>query len=158
MLLIKHEEIESEKSTFPNVFLSIRPSQIPFISYPYEWSFSQLKDAALLTLNIQNIALEYNMSLKDASAYNVQFNDGKPIFIDTLSFEKYKANQPWVAYQQFCEHFLAPLVLMSRVDMRLNKLLCTNIDGIPIEIASKLLPITTYFKFGLLAHVHSLAL
>ena len=157
MLLIKHEEIESEKSTLPNVFLSIRPSQIPFISYPYEWSFSQLKDAALLTLNIQNIALEYDMSLKDASAYNVQFNDGKPIFIDTLSFEKYKTSQPWVAYQQFCEHFLAPLVLMSRVDMRLNKLLCTNIDGIPIEIASKLLPITTYFKFGLLAHVHSLA-
>ena len=85
----------------------LQPDIVPFISYPYEWCFSQLKDAALATLKIQKQALDYNMFLKDASAYNIQFFQGKPILIDTLSFEIYKENQPWVAYRQFCQHFLA---------------------------------------------------
>ncbi len=156
-LFIQHTEIKPDDSATTEVYLKLLPEQIPFVSYPYEWSFSQLKDAALLTLNVQIVALEYEMSLKDASAYNIQFYNGAPVFIDTLSLEKYKTGSPWVAYQQFCEHFLAPLVLMSRLDVRLNKLLCTNTDGIPIELASKLLPITTYFKFGILAHIHALA-
>src|SRR4051794_30857078 len=84
----------------------IRPDLIDFISYPYEWSYSQYKDAALLTLEVQRRAVERGMSLKDCSAYNVQFHEGRPILIDTLSLESYREGRPWVAYRQFCQHFL----------------------------------------------------
>ena len=121
---------------------------------PYEWSFSQLKDAARLTLRIQRLALKYGMWLKDASAYNVQFENGKPVFIDTLSFECLPEGQPWVAYRQFCQHFLAPLALMAMQDNRFQQLLRTNIDGIPLDLASKLLPKRSYLRLGFLFHIH----
>ena len=148
--LIKHEEAGRSE----NVYKIVKPEIINFISYPYEWCFSQLKDAALLTLKIQKKALEFGMSLKDASAYNIQFKDGQPILIDTLSFEKYEENKPWVAYRQFCQHFLAPLALMSYKDIRLGQLLRIYIDGVPLDLASSLLPLSTYFKFPLLSHIH----
>lgn len=132
----------------------IQPEWIPFISYPYEWSFSQIKEAALLTLNIQKMALAYGMVLKDASAYNVQFYNGQAIFIDTLSFEKYD-NMPWRAYRQFCQHFLAPLMLMAYRDVRLNQLLRIYLDGIPLDLASHLLPFSTRFKFSSILHIHA---
>ena len=93
----------------------LRPEPVHFISYPYEWSFGQLQDAALLTLELQERALGRGLTLRDASAYNVQFEGGRPVFIDTLSFEPRKEGAPWMAYRQFCEHFLVPLALMSRV-------------------------------------------
>ena len=152
-LLITHREISLEKEVSKNFYKFIKPQKIDFISYPYEWSFSALKDAALLTLKIQKISLKYKMSLKDASSYNVQFLNGKPIFIDTLSFEKHIKNEPWKAYNQFCRHFLAPLVLMSYVDISLNQLLVTNIDGIPLDIVSNMLPIKAKLNFGILLHI-----
>ena len=94
------------------------------------------------------------MSLKDSSAYNIQFVNGKPVLIDTLSFEKYKEGQPWIAYKQFCQHFLAPLALMSYKDIRLNQLSKIFIDGIPVDLASPLLPRKTLLKFSLLTHIH----
>ena len=94
------------------------------------------------------------MSLKDCSAYNIQFRKGKPVFIDTLSFEMYHEGQPWVAYRQFCQHFLAPLALMSYRDVRLNQLLRVYIDGVPLELASSLLPLRTRFIFSFLTHIH----
>jgi hypothetical protein len=94
------------------------------------------------------------MSLKDASAYNIQFVRGKATLIDTLSFEIYKEGEPWVAYKQFCQHFLAPLVLMAYRDVRLSQLLRVYIDGIPLDLASGLLPAKTKFNFGLLTHIH----
>jgi len=114
--LISHEEIASEDLE-EGAYKIIRPQKIPFISYPYEWSFGEYKDAALVTLKIQRIALEYNMTLKDASAYNIQFQDANAKLIDTLSFDDYQEGTPWVAYQQFCKHFLAPLLLMAEVDI-----------------------------------------
>ena len=128
--------------------------RVPFISYPYEWSFGALKDAALATLSIQKRALKSGMSLKDASAYNIQFVRGKPILIDTLSFETYQEGEPWVAYRQFCQHFLAPLVLMAFRDVRLGQLLRVFIDGVPLDLASKLLPGRTRWNMGLVAHIH----
>ncbi|MEM4655046.1 MAG: hypothetical protein QXL34_06130 [Thermosphaera sp.] len=157
-LLIPHEEVEIEAAQPERAYKIIRPEQIPFISYPYEWSFSQLKDAALITLETQKIALKFEMSLKDCSAYNIQFRKGKPILIDTLSFERYHEGKPWIAYRQFCQHFLAPLVLMSYKDIRLNQLLRVYIDGIPLDLASRLLPARTYFKFSFLSHIHLHAL
>jgi hypothetical protein len=152
-LLIPHQEVDIEAVDPERAYRVILPEQIPFISYPYEWSFSQLKDAALTTLEIEKRALEYEMSLKDASAYNIQFREGKPVLIDTLSFEARRKGEPWVAYRQFCQHFLAPLALMSTRDIRLNQLLRVYIDGIPLDLASALLPARARFNFGLLSHL-----
>jgi ribosomal protein L11 methylase PrmA len=153
-LLVAHNEKSIIKKLDNCAYKIIRPEVIPFISYPYEWCFSQLKDAALTTLKIQKIALNFNMSLKDASAYNIQFLGGKPILIDTLSFEKYKEGEAWIGYRQFCRHFLAPLALASYVDIRLIQLLRIYIDGIPLDLASKLLPKKSLLNIGILTHLH----
>ncbi|MEW6401989.1 MAG: class I SAM-dependent methyltransferase [Chloroflexota bacterium] len=152
--LIPHLEADQQPAEGEACFKIIQPERVPFISYPYEWAFSQLRDAALATLNIHRRALKYDMALKDASAYNIQFVRGKATLIDTLSFERYKEGQPWVAYRQFCRHFLAPLALMSYCDVRLGQLLRIHIDGIPLDLASKLLPARTRLNFGLLTHLH----
>jgi hypothetical protein len=153
-LLIPHEEVDVEYTEPDKAYKIIKPELVPFISYPYEWSFSQLKNAALITLEVQKQSLDFGMSLKDCSAYNIQFRKGKPILIDSLSFEKYHEGQPWVAYRQFCQHFLAPLALMGYRDIRLNQLFRVYIDGIPLDLASSLLPFRTRFRFPLLFHVH----
>jgi ribosomal protein L11 methylase PrmA len=156
--LIPHEVLTDDDasvlSSATGVYRIIKPQPILTISYPYEWCFSQLKDAALLTLKIQLIAMRFGMTLKDASAYNIQFHHGKPVFIDTLSFEKYEEGKPWVSYKQFCQHFLAPLALMSRTDVRLSQLMRNYIDGIPLDLASRLLPKRSYLNFSLLSHIH----
>lgn len=153
-LLVAHEEVNDDGLRQNEAFKIIKPEVIPFISYPYEWCFSQLKDAALATLKIQKIALEYGMSLKDASAYNIQFKDGNPVLIDTLSFEKYTEGKPWVAYRQFCQHFFAPLALMAMRDIRLGQLMRIYIDGIPLDLASRLLPARSFVRFSFVSHIH----
>lgn len=153
-LLIPHIEADIGYSISEEAYKIIKPEAIPFISYPYEWSFSQLKAAALTTLAIERKSLEYGMLLKDCSAYNIQFKKGKPILIDTLSFEIYQDGRPWVAYRQFCQHFLAPLALMSYTDVRMNQLYRIYIDGIPLSLARKLLPVRTLFSLSLLSHIH----
>lgn len=155
-LLIPHQEQFSVAgvTSSPDHYKTLCPEPIPFISYPYEWCFSQLKEAALITLEIQKTALKFGMTLKDASAYNIQFTRGRAIFIDTLSFEIYQEGQPWIAYRQFCQHFLAPLALMANIDLRLNQLLRIHLDGIPLDLTSSLLPWKTHFQFSLLSHIH----
>jgi hypothetical protein len=153
-LLIPHKEVQHPAENRDDTYKIIQPELIPFISYPYEWCFSQLKDAALTMIKIQKQALDCNMILKDASAYNIQFFKGKPVLIDTLSFEIYKENQPWVAYRQFCQHFLAPLSLMASRDVRLGQLMRIYIDGLPLDLVSRILPISTWFKPALLSHIH----
>jgi ribosomal protein L11 methylase PrmA len=154
-LLIPHQEVEIEPAAPALAYKIIQPERLKFISYPYEWSFSQFKDAALTTLKIQKIALEYGMSLKDASAYNIQFHRGRPTLIDTLSFEKYAEGKPWVAYRQFCQHFLAPLSLMAYRDIRLGQLMRVYIDGVPLDLASELLPWQTKWNMPLMLHIHT---
>lgn len=142
-LLVQHTEVHRSSEA-----IILQPQMVPFISYPYEWSFSQLKDAALLTLHLQERLVNLGFSLKDASAYNVQFLGYKPIFIDSLSFERYK-EEPWIAFGQFCKHFLYPLLLMSKVDLHLNNLLRIWIDGIPGQLTEDLLPgIKKYFSLS----------
>lgn len=153
--LLPHEETQKlAPFDHSNCYKIICPQQLSLITYPNSWSFGMLKDAALLTLSIQKTALQYGMTLKDATSFNVQFVGSQPIFIDTLSFEKYTEGLAWQAYGQFCRHFLAPLALMSKVDVSLNKLLLGYIDGIPLPLASKLLPTKSYFNFGLSLHIH----
>ena len=144
---------EADELVEPGSFKTLKAEKIEFVSYPYEWSFGQLKDAALLTLEIQKTALEHNMMLKDASAYNVQFRRGRPVFIDLLSFET-ADDRPWSAYGQFCSHFLAPLALMAKRDAGFNAVMAEYLDGIPLELASKLLPWKSRFSPGLLFHIH----
>lgn len=152
--LVAHSEEDVSPSVPDIEYKTLRPECIPFISYPYEWPFSALKDAALMTLDIQDEALNHGMVLKDASAYNVQFIDAKPTLIDTLSFERYHEGQPWIAYGQFCQHFLAPLALMSYCDIRLTGLSQIFIDGVPLDLASRLLPFRTRLRLALLLHIH----
>ena len=153
-LLVPHTESDTQPADEKRSFKVLCPERVPFISYPYEWSFGQLKDAALATLSIQKRALKSGMSLKDASVYNIQFHKGKPMLIDTLSFESYEEGEPWVAYRQFCQHFLAPLALMAYRDVRLNQLLRVYIDGVPLDLASQLLPGRTRLNLGLSTHIH----
>jgi SAM-dependent methyltransferase len=152
--LVRHEAAPVELAQGTTAHRVIRPERIDFVSYPYEWTFGQLRDAALLTLDIQGLALEHGFTLRDASAYNIQFREGRPIHIDTLSFEPTEPGRPWIAYRQFCEHFLAPLTLMAKRDVRLAALLRDNLDGVPLDLASRLLPGSSRLNLGLATHVH----
>jgi len=153
-LLIPHKEITADKIYSATQFKVLEANRIPFISYPYEWCFSQMKDAAILTLEIQETAIEYGMKLKDATPYNIQFHHGKAIFIDTLSFDLAENNYEWKAYKQFCEFFLTPLCLMAYKDPRLNILLKNFINGIPLDLGIKLLPTRALFKPSVFLHLY----
>lgn len=153
-LMVEHEEVGPEFASSTGAAVVLRPERIPNISYPYEWCFGQLKDAALATLEIQRQALARGMWLKDASAYNIQFRGGKPLLIDTLSLEALPKGAPWIAYAQFCRHFLAPLALMAQVDPRLSGLLRVHLDGIPLDLASALLPWKSKLQPGIAMHIH----
>jgi hypothetical protein len=154
-LLISHREVDPEMAPVPPAYKILQPEAVPVISYPYEWCFSALRDAALCTLTIQETALNHDMSLKDASAYNIQFLRGKPVFVDTLSFERYREGAPWIAYGQFCRHFLAPLALMAYKDIRLQQLLRIHLDGIPLDLTAKLLPLRSRVNLSIFSHIHA---
>ncbi len=154
-LLVAHREVSLDLARNADAIAVIEPDPIPFISYPYEWCFTQLKDAALATLRIQSLALGKGLVLKDASAYNIQFRQGQPVLIDTLSFTAYHDGEPWAAYRQFCQHFLAPLALMAQRDVRLGALLREHIDGVPLDLAARLLPWRSRLQPGLLMHIHA---
>ena len=155
-LLVAHEDAELALAPRPrDAYRVLRPALVEYISYPYEWSFSQLKDAALLTLDVQERALARGCVLRDASAYNVQFVGAQPVFIDTLSLAPLVEGQPWFAYRQFCEHFLAPLALMARRDVRLGALHRLYPDGVPLDLASRLLGTRAVMRLGLALHIRA---
>lgn len=153
-LLITHHEVDLALAQTSVAYHVIQPDPVDTIAYPYEWCFSQLQDAALATLKIQRIALSHGMILKDASAYNIQFVAGRPVLIDTTSFEIYEEGKPWEAYRQFCQHFLAPLALMAYKDVRLGTLSRQYIDGVPLDLAVSLLPKRSWLRLGLALHLH----
>jgi hypothetical protein len=153
-LLVSHEQVGLELAASDEAYAVLRPERIGFISYPYEWSFGQLQDAAGLTLDIQERAIRRGFTLRDSSAYNVQFQAGRPVFIDTLSFEPLLEGKPWPAYKQFCEHFLLPLSLMSSRDIRCGTLLRSYLDGIPLDFGSRLLPRRSWASLSTVLHIH----
>lgn len=152
-LLVRHTEVDLSLGD-DRAHVVIAPEEIPTISHPHEWAPGQLRAAALTTLAVQRVALDHGMILRDASAYNVQFHLGRAVFIDTLSFAPIEPDAPWVAYGQFCEQFLAPLALQVLVDDRLRRLLVGRIDGVELDLASRLLPARTKLRPGLAQHVH----
>jgi ribosomal protein L11 methylase PrmA len=155
-ILVPHAVVSTEQALErEHAHVVLEPEPIDFISYPYEWSFGELVDAALLTLEAQSQAMAAGFTLRDATAYNVQFRHGKPILIDTLSFERATPGSPWIAYRQFCEQFLAPLALMAFRDVRCGVLLRDYLDGIPLDLAAGLLPWRTRLNLGLGSHIHA---
>ena len=151
-LLISHKELSASHNE-----IIIQPEQISFMNYPYEWSFNQYKEAALLTLKIQKFALENGFSLKDESAFNVTFHKGEMVFIDTLSFDFYTENSPWRAYKQFISHFFGPLLLAKYNGLESLKLMNSYIDGVPIKMVSSMLPFKTKLNPFLYSNIHLLA-
>jgi len=151
-LLIPHTETSVSEEN-----IIITPEEIPFITNPYEWSFQQYKHAALHTLKIQKYALSKGFILKDASAYNITFHKGNPIFIDTLSFDFYEEGTPWRAYKQFITHFFGPLVLAKYHGTEIFKMMQTHIDGIPVKLIASLLPGKTKLSSTLYTNIHLLA-
>lgn len=153
--LIAHEEVATAQFHLPNneIVKIIKPTQLAFISYPYEWSFDMWRDAAIVTLKIAVQALQKGMMLKDATPFNIQFNNGRPVFIDTLSFEIYKEGKPWIAYQQFCECFLGPLLLMHYGHRDFGKLFQLYPDGIPLDIVKAALPFKSKFNIHVYMHI-----
>jgi hypothetical protein len=131
----------------------LRHARIPFVSYPYEWPFGMLKDAALLHLEIMAAALEAGMILKDSSAYNVQWKGARPVFIDIPSFEILPEGQPWVGYRQFCELFLYPLMLQAYKGVDFRPWLRGSIDGIPAHALRRLMSARDLLRPGVLMHV-----
>ena len=120
--------------------------KIPFVSYPYEWSFDQLKEAALHHLDFNIFLIEKNFQLSDATAYNIQFIGSKPVFIDAMSIEKYEEGSNWKGHNQFCEQFLNPLIISSRKNIFYNNWYRGNIEGISNTDTSKIL--SWYQKFN----------
>jgi len=151
--LISHEEMPAGFLS-KNAYKILKPAQIPFISFPYEWSFSMLKEAALLTLRIAKTSLAHGMMLKDATPFNIQWHKGAMIFIDTLSFEEYKDGSPWIAYRQFCECFLSPLLLMHYGRMSLHTMQVAYAEGIPLQLTSRFLPWRSRLSIHTYLHIH----
>jgi ribosomal protein L11 methylase PrmA len=131
----------------------IRHPQIPFISYPYEWSFPLLKSAALLHLDLQLEALEANVALSDASAYNVQFDGPVPVFIDLLSLRPYRDGDYWLGHRQFCEQFLNPLLMRAIFGITHNSWYRGGLEGIPSEDLVKLLRLRHRLSINILMHL-----
>jgi len=138
----------------PDCASVLLPEQLSFVSYPCEWSFFQWKEAALATLDIQVLAMEHGMSLKDASPYNIQLHKARPVLIDSLSLERHEKGAPWLAYRQFCEEFLAPLFLAAFKGPELLAAQSFFMRGVPLETASKLLPLSSWFRARSLFHIH----
>lgn len=153
-LLTPYEVLNENLTGSEDWFQTLRPEFLPFISYPYEWCFDMLKDAALATLEAALEAINFNMLLKDASAYNLQWHKGRMQFIDTLSFEPYDPQSPWIAYRQFCEHFLAPLALMHYLKEPLQPLQLSYPDGLPLGLTKKLLPAKSRWNLHVYLHLH----
>jgi len=152
--LIPHEEVKENLSGHDNWYKTLNPREIPFISYPYEWCFDMLKDGALLTLELVKESIPFGMILKDSTPFNVQWLSGKPVFIDTLSFERYDPSEPWIAYRQFCENFLSPLLLMHYTKQPLQLMLQAYPEGLPLSITRSLLPWRSKFSFHTYLHIH----
>jgi len=150
-LLLPHERGEAEAEDMAAALVA---TPAPFPARPYEWCFAQLQAAAVTLLRAQLLALEQGMVLRHASAYTIVFRNNRPLLADPLAFTLYGQIAPWPAYGQFCRMFLAPLLLMAMRDIRMSQLLRIHLDGIPIDLASRLLPQRTRFDSFINAHMH----
>ncbi len=152
-LIVPYQEVAGTNFAPGGAVYCLQHPRLPFISYPWEWSFSMLKDAALLHLDIMEQLVPQGFWLRDASAFNVQYDGKRLRLIDTLSIGRRIPNSPWVAYRQFCAHFLAPLVMAAYGDVRTLGLWRNHIDGFPLDFAVKMLPAWRRYLPGLFMHL-----
>lgn len=146
-------DILGDVAPHEDVIAILEHERLNFISHPYEWTFGALKSAALCHLDIQLDALEHNISLIDASAYNIQFQGANPIFIDHLSFRPYEEGALWEGHRQFCEQFLNPLLLQAALGLSFNEWYRGCMEGISGAKLALLLPKRSYLSFRILTHV-----
>ena len=147
------EEVELLKLDIGTNVKVFKHRKIDFISYPYEWSFHRLKDAALHHLNLHINLLKNDATLIDAYSYNIQFNNYSPTFIDLMSIKEYSEGEFWVGHKQFCESFLNPLVLKSKLGVDYNNWFKGNLEGINTGELSKLLKFKHMFSWNVFYNI-----
>jgi hypothetical protein len=136
---------------------ALRHDTVPVISYPYEWCFGMLRDAALLQLDLLSAALEEGMTLKDATPFNVQWIGARPVFIDVGSFAVAEPGAAWGGYRQFCEMYLYPLFLQAYKNVPFHPWLRGSLEGIDARTCNRLLSVRDWFRRGVFAHVYLLS-
>ncbi len=151
--LLQKNYIVPFESISSNDTVILKAKKIEFVSFPYEWSFNQWKDAALLTLKVHYQALKYGMVLKDATPFNIVFDGSKPLLVDLSSFEVYEEGQPWQAFKQFCENFYMPLLLAKYFDATANDIYLSNTTGIQISKGLSLLPAKALLNINTLLYL-----
>jgi hypothetical protein len=153
--IIESWDVDAREAGWPTAESAaiLEHARVPFISYPYEWTFGMLKDAALLQLDLLRKALASDMILKDSTPYNIQWRGVHPVFIDIPSFEPLKQGEPWVGYRQFCELFLYPLMLQAYKGIDYKPSLRGRIDGIPSADMRGLMSSRDMLRPGVLLHV-----
>jgi len=150
-LMIAHQE-EVQESV--NIYKKLRPQQIAFQSYPFEWSYGQWRKVLYAYLQINKIALAHGMILKDATPYNFYFEGGRAILLDTSSFDFFKEGYPWIAYRQFCSEMLSPFALMHYNGQRWARITQSHLRGMPLNFVSKQLPLKSWVNMTCLLHIH----
>jgi hypothetical protein len=164
-LMIKHEEIDisvpkegqqfQQSSTSHNKpYKRLKPYQIPFQSYPFEWSYGQWRKVMYAYLQINQIALAHGMILKDATPYNFYFEGGRAVLLDTSSFDFFKEGDAWMAYRQFCSEMLSPFALMHYNGQRWARITQSHLRGMPLNFVSKQLPLKSWLNMTCLLHIH----
>jgi hypothetical protein len=164
-LMIKHEEIDisapKEGQQYQQSSIShnkpykrLKPYQIPFQSYPFEWSYGQWRKVMYAYLQINQIALAHGMILKDATPYNFYFEGGRAVLLDTSSFDFFKEGDPWIAYRQFCSEMLSPFALMHYNGQRWARITQSHLRGMPLNFVSKQLPLKSWINMTCLLHIH----
>jgi hypothetical protein len=132
---------------------AVEHERIPFVSYPYEWTFSMLRDAAALHLELLLEALDEGLTMKDGYAFNVQWTGARPVFIDVPSFERSHGG-PWAGYRQFCQTFLYPLLLQSHKGVDYHAWMRGSLEGIAPRDLRRLMSARDLLRPGTLKHVH----
>ena len=144
--------------TLPRPWVAVlRHQTIPVVSYPYEWSFSMLQDAALLQLDLLLAALDEGMTLKDSTPFNVQWRGTQPVFIDIGSFKVAETGEPWAGYRQFCEMFLYPLLLQAYKDIPFHPWLRGSLEGVEAGHINNVMSLRDRLRPGVLTHVYLLS-
>jgi len=155
-LIITHQEVEQNKEAQhqEKLYKKLRPHQIPFQSYPFEWSYGQWRKVMYAYLQINQIALAHGMILKDATPYNFYFEGGRAILLDTSSFDFFNEGDPWIAYRQFCSEMLSPFALMHYNGQRWARITQSHLRGMPLNFVSKQLPLKSWLNMTCLLHIH----
>jgi len=162
-LIIAHEKLnqaeranleEVSSSNTDEIYCLLKPAQIEFQSYPFEWSYTQWRNAIVAYISINQIALKYGMILKDATPYNFYLEGGKAILLDTSSFAIFKEGAPWIAYRQFCAEFLSPITLMHYNGQKWSRITKTHLRGLPLNFVSKQLPLKSWFNSIIGNHIY----